>query len=56
MQTEEQKEPCFYAWIDEHNRIVSFHEADGFEKIPFASHEEMFMFVVEKGYSGYRIQ
>ena len=56
MQTEKRNDPCFYVWIDEERRIVSFHEADGFQKIPFASRESLLAFVIEKGYSGYRIQ
>lgn len=46
----------YYAWIDRRRRVVSFQKAEGFERIPFATHEEMFSFVIAKSISGYRVQ
>lgn len=48
--------PLCTAWIDRENRIVSFRQAEGFEKVEFPTHQEMFAFMIEKSTSGYRIQ
>ena len=43
-------------WVDLENRVISFHEAEGFEKMEYATHEEMFAFAIEKGVEGFGIQ
>ena len=37
-QREHFKELCA-VWIDHLNQVISFHPADGFEHLPFATHE-----------------
>ena len=44
------------AWIDRENKVVSFQQAEGFEEVVFATHDEMFAFVIKQTESGYRIQ
>ena len=46
-QREHFKEPCA-VWIDHLNQIISFHPADGFEQLPFATHEAQMHFALEK--------
>ena len=43
-------------WIDHLNQIISFHPADGFEQLPFATHEAQMHFALEKCKDGYKIQ
>lgn len=46
-QREHFKEPCA-VWIDHLNQIISFHPTDGFEQLPFATHEAQMHFALEK--------
>ncbi len=50
---EEQAE--FAAWVDKEKRIVTFREADGFEKLTFRSQENKMSYVYNLCESGYRI-
>ena len=34
-------------WINWDKRIVSFQEAEGFEKLEYPSHDEMFQFAID---------
>lgn len=43
-------------WIDQTNRIISFTNAAGFDKILFASQKDKIAFAIEKCSAGYRIQ
>ncbi len=52
---EEEKEVCFL-WVDWEKRVISFNEKDGFEKLEYPTHKQMFEFAVEKGYAGFGIQ
>lgn len=52
----EKEEDVYPIWIDWENRIISFEKSDGFEKLEYPSHEEMFAFAIEKGFSGFGIQ
>ena len=54
-QREHFKELCA-VWIDHLNQIISFHPADGFEQLPFATHEAQMHFALEKCKDGYKIQ
>ena len=44
-QRERFKELCA-VWIDHLNQVISFHPADGFEQLPFATHEAQMHFAV----------
>ena len=46
-QREHFKELCA-VWIDHLNQVISFHPADGFEQLPFATHEAQMHFTLEK--------
>lgn len=52
----EEKERTHFAWIDRKRRIVSFRYAEGFEEMRFATHEEMFSYVIGKTDLGFRLQ
>ena len=56
MDKESKEEKVYPVWIDEMNRIVSFKNEVGFQRVLFASQEEKFAFAIEKCSSGYRIQ
>lgn len=43
-------------WVDWERRIVSFREADGFQKLEYPTHGEMFRFAIEKTTEGFAIQ
>ena len=46
-QREHFKELCA-VWIDHLNQVISFHPTDGFEQLPFATHEAQMHFALEK--------
>lgn len=52
----EKKSPVFLIWVDWGKRIISFHEAEGFERLEYGTREEMLAFAVAKGYAGFGIQ
>lgn len=54
-QREHFKELCA-VWVDRLNQVISFHPADGFEQLPFATHEAQMHFALEKCKDGYKIQ
>lgn len=43
-------------WVDETDKIVSFHEEAGFLVLSFPSRDAMLTFAFEKGISGFRVQ
>ena len=47
---------CYPLWINWETRVISFHEADGFERLEYSTHEEMFAFAIRKGFEGFGIQ
>jgi len=51
-----EKEERFAVWVDWVHRVISFSEADGFEKLQFLTQEEKFDFVMKRGYEGFGIQ
>ena len=50
------KEPVYSIWVDWENRVISFQKAEGFEKLEYPTHDEMFAFAIEKGSGGFAIQ
>lgn len=54
-QREHFKELCA-VWIDHLNQTISFHPADSFEHLPFATHEAQMHFALEKCKDGYKVQ
>ena len=56
MEQENETEKSVPVWIDKVNRIVSFRKVNGFEQLNFSDRNEMLIYVVEIGLSGYRIQ
>ena len=56
MENEKTELEVWSIWIDWERRVISFHEAEGFEKVDFRTHKEMFHFAVEKGFDGFAIQ
>ena len=43
-------------WVNWERRIISFHQAEGFEMLLYPTHEQMLSFAVSKGYAGFAIQ
>jgi hypothetical protein len=43
-------------WVDWYNRIISFQEVKGFEKLVYPTRDEMFQFAIDKSMSGFSIQ
>lgn len=54
MSTREEK--IYSIWVDWEHRIISFHEEEGFERLDYTTHEEMFTFAIAKGFAGFGIQ
>lgn len=48
--------PCWRVWVDPQNRIVSFHEAEGFHPVEFESQEMFLSRVDEYTVQHYRYQ
>ena len=53
---EKEDTQAYPVWIDWDNRVISFHEAEGFEKLEYPTHEEMLAFAIKKGSAGFGIQ
>lgn len=56
MGMEEEKTGVWPVWINWDKKIVSFQEADGFDKLVYPTHDEMFRFAIDKSRSGFAIQ
>ena len=46
----------FHLWVDWENKVISFSEETGFEKLAFPTPEEKFKFVIDRGNEGFGIQ
>lgn len=46
----------FKVWIDEAQRLVSFHREEAFSEKTFNSHEDFVSFILIYGNSGYRFK
>uniref|UniRef100_UPI0040570122 hypothetical protein n=1 Tax=Agathobacter sp. TaxID=2021311 RepID=UPI0040570122 len=55
MESKEQKE-VFVCWIDEENKILSFHYEEGFVRKEFVSRPEFRDFMMFSMSCGYRVQ
>lgn len=55
MDIEKEEAEGVLIWVDWKNRIVSFQNEDGFEKLEYPTHDEMFQFAIEKTMSGFGI-
>ena len=51
-----EEEPGYFLWINWEQRIVSFHEVEGFTPQQYPSYEERFQFAVQKTMEGFAIQ
>lgn len=56
MAAEKEERKVFPIWVDWESRIVSFQKVDGFEKLEYPTHDEMFQFAIEKSMTGFAIQ
>lgn len=43
------------AWVNNEERIITFHETEGFEKLIFQTQEDKMSYVYNRCESGYRI-
>lgn len=43
-------------WVHWEKQVISFQEADGFAKLVYPTHDEMFRFAIDKSMSGFAIQ
>ena len=46
----------YILWLDDKNKIVSFHEEDGYEKIEFSIRDFFINYLLSAGNTGYRFQ
>ena len=53
---EREEETVFDLWVDWENRVISFFEENGFDKLSFLTHEEKFKFAIDRGNEGFGIQ
>ena len=53
---EREEETVFSIWVNWERRVISFSEENGFEELQFPTHEEKFMFAIERGNEGFGIQ
>ena len=56
MEKEKEEAEKWPVWINWDQRIVSFEEVEGFERLEYLSHDEMFRFAIEKTMEGFAIQ
>ena len=52
---EEKLEQAFLAWVNKQERIVTFRDTEGFEKLTFQSQEDKLSYVYNLCESGYKI-
>ena len=52
--TEERK--IWPVWVNLEAKVISFHEAEGFEKLEYASHEQLLAFAAVKEAEGFAFQ
>jgi len=55
MKEETDAQEKFAAWVNKEERIVTFRETEGFEKLTFRTQEEKMSYVYNLCESGYRI-
>ena len=46
----------YMLWLDAKNKIVSFHEEAGYEKVEFSVHDFFLNYVLSASTTGYRFQ
>ncbi len=51
-----EKTQVYPIWVDWANRVISFREAQGFEKLVYPTRKLMLAFAVEKCMAGFGIQ
>lgn len=52
---EEELEQAFIAWVNTEERIVTFRETEGYEKLTFRTQNDKMSYVYDLCESGYRI-
>ena len=55
MKEEKEVQEEYVAWINKQERILTFCEKEGFEKLTFKTHEDELSYVYNLCESGYRI-
>ena len=55
MKEENDTQEEFIAWVNKQDRIVTFRETEGFEKLTFRTQEDKMSYVYNLCESGYRI-
>lgn len=45
-----------WLWVDWEHRVISFHQAPGFERLEYPTRREMLEFAMEKSRDGFSIQ
>ena len=52
---EEKLEQVFLAWVNKQERIVTFRDTEGFEKLTFQSQEDKLSYIYNLCETGYKI-
>jgi hypothetical protein len=52
---EEKLEQAFIAWVNKEERIVTFRDTEGFEKLTFQSQEDKLSYIYNLCETGYKI-
>lgn len=52
---EEKLEQSFIAWVNKEERIVTFRDTEGFEKLTFQSQEDKLSYIYNLCETGYKI-
>ena len=52
---EEKLEQAFIAWVNKEERIVTFRDTEGFEKLNFQSQEDKLSYIYNLCETGYKI-
>ena len=54
--SDEQNQTVHHVWISDEEKIISFHQEDGYREKVLNTQEEFVMFLLAHGSSGYRFQ
>ena len=54
--SKEEEEKMYSIWVNWEKRIISFEKEEGFHELQYKTHDEMFLFAIERGNEGFGIQ
>ena len=54
--SKKEEEKMYSIWVNWEKRIIPFEKEEGFHELQYKTHDEMFLFAIERGNEGFGIQ